>query len=636
MAAFPWILILVPVVLGLGAFVVPGGPLRKGLVAFAAIITALTGLAMIPLGPFNISLDSQNWSWAASAIEAVVILSIFAISIRIRSPFIAVLALAQLGLAIAGDVMAHGRPAHSPAATFVIDPLTQILLLIISVIGSIIVVYAIGYMKHHEEHRKPGMASEGRFFLFLVGFLGVMNGLVMANDFKWLSIFWEATTICSFALIGHDGTPEARKNAKLALLINSFGGVAMIFASVLAQTDSISELAAARMLLPVALLCVAAMTKSAQMPFQSWLLGAMVAPTPVSALLHSATMVKAGSYLVLRLSPAMAGTRLSLLVALAGGFTFAAASALAISQDNAKRVLAYSTIANLGLIIVCAGIGTPLAYATGLMIMCFHAASKGLLFLCVGTVEQKIGSRSIDDMGQIMFRMPVTTVIMLIGMASMLMPPFGMLLGKWMAIEAAISSPLVLVLLIAGSAFTVLFWAKWIGRVHTVSYHERYERERLPGTMLLGMLLLGVIVMTAGLGAVFVLQYPLTAATHIMMSAPHSLYASVVTADAFKPLESVSSFAIWPVLACLLLALVATLLAIRRFGPANVRQPFLCGENIEGTDKTYNFRSLKDQSTTAWVTNYYFKDILTEPRITFWANLLACMVLFIMCGESVM
>ena len=130
------------------------------------------------------------------------------------------------------------------------------------------------------------------------------------------------------------------------------------------------------LLIPLALLCLAGFTKSAQVPFQSWLLGAMVAPTPVSALLHSSTMVKAGVFVVVRFAPAFAGTFFSQCLTIVGAFTFLVTIALALGQRNGKKILAYSTISNLGLIIACAGINTPTALAAGILLILFHAISK--------------------------------------------------------------------------------------------------------------------------------------------------------------------------------------------------------------------------------------------------------------------
>ena len=159
-------------------------------------------------------------------------------------------------------------------------------------------------------------------------------------------------------------------------------------------------------LVPAVLISFAGITKSAQFPFSSWLVGAMIAPTPVSALLHSSTMVKAGVYVMVRFAPVLQGTTPGYMIALVGGFTFLLASAIAISQSNAKKVLAYSTIANLGLIVACAGIGTYEAIWAAILLIIFHAVSKSLLFLCVGTVEHQIGSRDIEDMNGLITRMP--------------------------------------------------------------------------------------------------------------------------------------------------------------------------------------------------------------------------------------
>lgn len=289
--------------------------------------------------------------------------------------------------------------------------------------------------------------------------------------------FWEITTLCSFFLISHDGTREAKRNATRALWMNMVGGIgflaAMLFMQKAIGTLSIQAMLAQSVvmhstaaMLPIAFLCFAAFTKSAQLPFQSWLCGAMVAPTPVSALLHSSTMVKAGVYLVLRLSPAFAGTMLAGIVSLTGAFTFVAASALACGQSNGKKILAYSTIANLGLIIACAGMATPAAITAAILLIIFHAVSKGLLFLCVGTIEQHIGSRDIESMRGLYKIMPRVAVITLFGIVTMMLPPFGALLAKWIAIEASVSAPAFMPVLVVSSLqarLTVLFWARWAG-----------------------------------------------------------------------------------------------------------------------------------------------------------------------------
>jgi len=215
------------------------------------------------------------------------------------------------------------------------------------------------------------------------------------------------------------------------------------------------------LLIPLAFLFIAAFTKSAQVPFQGWLLGAMVAPTPVSALLHSSTMVNAGVYLLIRLAPSYQGTSLSTFLAVYGAMVFLVTSLLAISQNNAKKVLAYSTIANLGLMVLLAGINTPLSIACAALLLVFHAISKALLFLSAGTIEHYIWSRDIEDMEGLSSKLPVLAGIMIAGIFSMIAAPFGVIIAKWGALESASGintwSALVLVMLVIGSSATTVF-----------------------------------------------------------------------------------------------------------------------------------------------------------------------------------
>jgi ech hydrogenase subunit A len=226
---------------------------------------------------------------------------------------------------------------------------------------------------------------------------------------------------------------------------------------------------AAVAIIPATLISFAGLTKSAQMPFSSWLLGAMVAPTPVSALLHSSTMVKAGVFIIIKFAPVLQNTKAGFLIALVGGVTFLMTSLIAATQSNAKRVLAYSTIANLGLIVACAGIGTYETVWAAILLVIFHAVSKALLFLGVGTIEHRIGSRDIEDMEGLITTRPMLGLVMLIGIVGMFLAPFGMLISKWATLKAFVDSNLTLAVILAyGSAPTLFFWTKWMGKIVSV------------------------------------------------------------------------------------------------------------------------------------------------------------------------
>ncbi|MGI5921467.1 MAG: NADH-quinone oxidoreductase subunit L, partial [Syntrophomonadaceae bacterium] len=473
--------IWLPVVAALLCYIGRSYVARNVVVFLTGIVLAAVSIGLFLTGPFDYQpagILGIPWNEIITIADFGLMALILYIGFKYRNPLILVLTLIQVVLLVYFDfVMGGGHAEISP--NFVIDNLTIIMSLIINIVGSLICIYGVRYIAEHEEHHPVEKSRQPRFMFWLVIFLAAMNGIVFSNNLYWLYFFWEVTTLCSFQLISHDLTEIAIKNACRALWMNMVGGVAFagaivyLFATIPGEALSVRYLletasnngVTGALLFSVALLVFAGFTKSAQLPFQSWLLGAMVAPTPVSALLHSSTMVKAGVYLVVRMAPIYHGTYLSDMVAIAGGFTFLATSVLACTQSNAKRVLAYSTIANLGLIIACAGINTPMAISAAMALMIFHAVSKGLLFLCTGTIEHNIGSRDIEDMEGLIDRMPVTTKIVGIGIISMFLPPFGMLVGKWASLEAAVDLPLVAIMFVLASAVTALFWIKWLGRL---------------------------------------------------------------------------------------------------------------------------------------------------------------------------
>ncbi|HEY1405250.1 MAG TPA: proton-conducting transporter membrane subunit, partial [Spirochaetota bacterium] len=408
-------------------------------------------------------------------IEAAITLFIIVLGIRYKKYLASVFALLSFGVMAYFELkLAHG--VHVEQNLF-IDKFSVIMALIIGIIGGLICIYAIGYMNDFHHHHKEMKDKRPLFFFILFVFLSAMFGIVFSNNIVWLFFFWEITTLTSFLLIGYTKTQEAINNSFRALIMNLSGGLAFALAiAYLAKTGGPLELdkiiagKGAIAMIPVALLCFAGITKSAQLPFSSWLLGAMVAPTPTSALLHSSTMVKAGVYLVIRLAPVLQNTNVGNMVALIGGITFLIGAFIAVSQSNAKKLLAWSTISNLGLIIACAGIGSSETVWAGIFLIIFHAIAKSLLFLCVGTIEHKLGSRDIENMDSLIVSMPGLTMMVIVGICGMFIAPFGMLISKWAALKAFITipsfmSPVLILFLSFGSATTIFFWTKWMGKI---------------------------------------------------------------------------------------------------------------------------------------------------------------------------
>jgi len=460
-----------------------------------------------------------------------------------------------------------------------------------------------------------------------------MNGVVLSNDMGYFYFFFEVTTLCSFLLIGHDGTPLAVGNALRALWMNSLGGLVFVLAMVAVftryQALDLQRIIAVPSgggiyLLAPALLILAAFTKSAQFPFQSWLLGAMVAPTPVSALLHSSTMVKVGVYLVLRLVPGIRGTFLSESLAVFGAFTFLAAAALAVGQSNGKKVLAYSTISNLGLIFACAGLNTPAALTAAVLLIIFHAVIKALLFLCVGTIEQRIASRDIEDMRGLYAKMPITALITVLGVIMMIMPPFGLLLGKWMAMESAAHNLFVILMVALGSALTVMYWARWAGTLMSDPFAGRFKPERQPWATwgALGTLAAGAGIISAAAPWLYLKWFNALLSPGYLP--PYQVHGGILE-------NAAGAFAVFPLAGVAAVGFTVSIVAVRRAARARIIKPYLSGLQTETPGM---FVGPLNRPVRAEASNYYLSSIFGEKRLTTWMNLAALVLLTLLIGGA--
>jgi multicomponent Na+:H+ antiporter subunit A len=334
------------------------------------------------------------------------------------------------------SVQAEWAPALNLSLSFRFDGLSTLFATLIAAVGTLIVVYAARYFHDHPDARKFNAA--------LFGFMGSMLGLVLSDNVIALFVFWELTGFTSYLLIGFEHErPEARRAATQALIVTGGGGLALLAAGILmlqaGGTAQLSELASKGSLAAdpayvgiMSLLLLAAFTKSAQFPFHFWLPKAMEAPTPVSAYLHSATMVKAGVYLVARMTPIVGGTMLwSGTIAIIGAVTMLVGAGRAMIETDLKRVLAYSTISALGILMLLFAIGTPAAATAGLAYLLAHACYKGALFLVAGAVEHETGTRDVAALAGLRFVMPMTALAAGLAAASMAgIPLFGGFIAK--------------------------------------------------------------------------------------------------------------------------------------------------------------------------------------------------------------
>ena len=617
------VLIVFPAIAGLIARGLRNAKARGAIVNLTAIVLVIFSLLLVSRVPYALTLP-EIWDDVIVFLDFVLLAYFLYIGFRVKHPLVVILTLLQI---IPLAYFEFSLPVVHVEPTLMIDFLSVIMALIICIVGSLICIYALSYMDEHEEHLHLAESRQPRFFLWMLLFLGVMNGLVFSNNIYWLYFFWEVTTLCCYQLIRHDETPQAVKNAVLALWMGLIGGVAFV-ASIFIGYYQIGSLSLNKLmltphspiiLLAFACLALAAFTKSAQVPFHSWLLGAMVAPTPVSALLHSSTMVKAGVYLILRIAPALRETHLSLAIAAVGGLSFLVTAILAISQRESKRILAYSTIGNLGLIILCAGVNTPLSMIAALLLLVFHAMSKALLFLGAGIIENRVYSRNIEDWEGLMVRFPLTSTIMLTGMATMFLPPFGMLIGKWLTLESIISeAPLqwaitLIVIVIVGSVATTFFWTKWMA--HLLLHPPvagKVKLEKLQAPYLVSTLTITFLDVVVTIIAAILIST-------LIIPEIKPWYAIKLSLPLLNLQTSVGAFPIWPLFIALALVSAVGLLVVKAKGGKPV-PPYMCGENVAGKDTV--FRSTADLEFNLEVSGMFFDRSLGEPQVNKYITLL--------------
>ncbi|MDB5555000.1 MAG: Monovalent cation/H+ antiporter subunit [Rhizobium sp.] len=368
----------------------------------------------------------------------------------------------HLDAVAAGGIIPGGfawAPTFGADFIWKLDGLSLTFALLISGIGTLIVLYSGAYLKGH-----PG---QGRFIAFILIFSFSMLGVVVSDNLLMLFIYWELTSITSFLLIGFDHEREAaRRGAYHALLVTGGGGLCLLAGLLMlgqmTGATNVSGLIAGGAAIrdhylaeaALVLVLLGAFTKSAQFPFHFWLPNAMEAPTPVSAFLHSATMVKAGVYLLMRLYPVFGEMDLwQTALPLFGGVTLLVGGFLALRQTDLKLMLAYTTVASLGLLVMLVGIGDKKAIEAAVLYLFAHALFKGALFMIAGVIDHEAGSRDITRLGGLRSAMPVTFAAALVAACSMGgIPFFAGFMAKEEIYAALAAGNLAMIAAIAGNA----------------------------------------------------------------------------------------------------------------------------------------------------------------------------------------
>ena len=417
--------------------------------------------------------------------------------------------------------------------TFLLDGLSLLFGMLISGIGTFILIYAGKYL--------DGDKDQGRFFLFLLAFMASMLGLVLSSNLIALFVFWELTSITSYMLIGfHHEDEKSRKSAQQGLFVTVGGGLALMagliaLAMVGGSYELVELLESAELIqqhalyLPLLLLILAGtFTKSAQAPFHFWLPNAMAAPTPVSAYLHSATMVKAGVYLMARLHPALGGTETWMLVlGLFGALTMLTGSFLALRSSGIKSVLAYSTVMALGTLTMLIGVGTETAIAAAVTFLLAHSLYKGALFMTAGIITHETGHKDFRYLGGLRHEMPRTTLVAVVAALSLagILPLFGFVAKELMfeAVLGASTLATVLTLLALASGMMTVAIAAVVGL--RPWFGPRRETKITPHDPPLALLLGPAVLALTGLVLGLV---PFLAEYGILSAAALAVYGSAI------------------------------------------------------------------------------------------------------------
>ena len=465
-------LFIIPVIAGSLIMFLPWKKTKSIVITTALLLSAISVYLFINFGqPYYFSVP-QYLNKVVAGIDILLLVYFGWVAIRLKNWKVGLLSMIQLALLFyLLKVLPSGHVMQ-----FIVDKLGVFMFLLINIISGIIAVYSTRYIDEED----CSTFRKKYFLTIMFFFIAVMNMVVSADDLEYFYLFFELTTLASFLFIGFRKDPESVRNAITALWMNQVGGLVILVAILIMAYNgygaaTFSNLLAngksAGILIPLALLSMAALVKGAQMPFNKWLLGAMVAPTPVSALLHSSTMVKIAPFMILRLSPALKDTPVAMVLIALTAFVFVASSIGALSQDNFKKILAHSTIALLALMIMMAAIGSSVTILASLILILFHGLSKSMLFLNAGILEKVFHIKQTSDMDRLGETGPFTSLVITIGFMSLLIPPFGAFIGKWLSIETLgsfaenknIFAALIIVAVACGGAVLSLLYFKVLG-----------------------------------------------------------------------------------------------------------------------------------------------------------------------------
>ena len=576
--------------------------------------------------PVYFSIESRLIDSGMLLAELFIALFIVYVSVRAKRYLPVLLVVVQsLIMVIFEFTSAHGMQIEH---SLFVDKFSIIMALIVGIIGSAICLYAIGYMPEYHEHYRE-VKDRRRYFAFLMYlFLSAMFGIVFSNNLMWLYFFWEITTVCSFLLIGYrdderfpherlqgaehepDRGGRVRRRTCLPLFLlrhHGTGQAAPAGQGAGSAPRRLSRLCRAGEIGAISVFLMAHRSHGGP--------DAGVGPAPFEhhgqgrRLPHPAG--GAGHAGLCRCEDAHPHRRGKLPHHRPDRHL----------PDNAKKVLAYSTISNLGLIVACAGVNTEAAVWSAILLIIFHAVAKSLLFLCVGIVEYKLGSRDIEDMDYLIMRLPKLTALMMTGMAGMFLAPFGMIISKFITLKAFVeSNPAMAIILAYGSAATIFFWTKWMGKIMSIKHGVAEVMEhRVSRWEWITLGILAVATVAVCLGFPFI-------SFHVINPYLRDMFGTTPVIDTFNMLI------VFVIMLGLLIILPLGLLYYA-FVDKNYKRvgTYLGGGNIDNT----TFEGAMASTQTIELKNYYLEKYFGEERLFNVGVFVSVTLMFIMFGVAV-
>ena len=615
-----WILLIftLPVLVSLLLMISPGFLQRIIVIASGIVLSFASIYLYFQFGESTFVLQTPAWlNTVILALDFALLIFFFIAAFKQKSPLGYGLAAVQLGML--AYLVLNMPEAHQ--AAFVIDRLALFMFILVNVISSVIAIFSLKYIE--VENCSP---FRKKYFLATIfWFMACMSMLAASDNMEYFYFFFEMTTLASYLFIRFRLDAESRQNALTALWMNQVGGVAILAAIILMVntpgygqpyfSNLLSAYPQVGQIAPFALLSIAALVKGAQYPFNRWLIGAMVAPTPVSALLHSSTMVKIAPFLILKISPVLSGTPLALVIILLTAFVFISASLGALAQDNFKKILAHSTIALLALMIMMGAVGTSTAIVAALILMLFHGLSKALLFLNAGVLEQVFHFKETSKMNGLGDVGPFTAMIITLGFMSLLLPPFGAFVGKWFSIETLgmiaggnkLPGALVLVAIACGGAILSLLYFKVMGAIISRRGDKDVPKfEQYASLYKTPLLILLVVVFACTLVLPFVITgYIVPVAASVLGETIPWQFAGTTLAlgDIRLP--------IIPMLIAGVLLPVAIIAAFYvTFSKVDRANEYACGEKVEYNFSSFYFATTRADRWALWIAIAFFLAIL--------------------------